>query len=357
MEYDSNIKDAIQTELMLDGGVSRQSATVSRMDDSDFNSTVNNMLASGDLKNETKQKIEKLKNAEVFTLVIDENGNLQEATSSKKGDVKAEFNKKVVFNDNKVASRKSNIKLATALVNQGSSSGNNTGAFHRLQTPASSSTIYNGLVADSVTFPSYDITNAYSYGEAAYMYTGVDGVAEVGFEGVYSQTTAAGWYPVFHAKVSHQVTTGDDNNYPQPNGTELTYVYRSKKYNGGDTISGYKVYYYSTDSTLTIREQINFSDIYVVKFPNLGSTGRSVKRVTAIAMNNPTSTTSDFHYSFTTPAVWRNTRFLTNNSAGFLYPAQVPGLANDVWLHGGHIDYTTNNVVTNSLVESYLFTK
>jgi len=357
ISYDDSIKDAIQTELMLDGGVSRQSASVSRLSDNDFNSTLENILSSGQLKTITEQKIEKLKDAEVFNLVVDENGDLLEATSSKAGDVKSDFDKEVTVEKNDVATLTPKFKLSSNLVNQGNSNGNTTGAFHRLQTPASGSTIYNGVVADQITFPTFDIVGAYGYGEAAYMYTGVDGLAEIGFEGVYSQTTAAGWYPVFHAKVLHQVNSGDNNGVGQPHPSDITYVYRSKKYNGGDTINGYKVYYYSTDADLTIREQINYTDIYNVTFTGLGSTGRSVKRVTTLAMNGAASTTSKYHYSFTTPAVWKNMRFLINNSAGYLYPEQVPNLANDVWVHGGSIDYTISNATNSSRVESYLFIK
>lgn len=56
--------------------------------------------------------------------------------------------------------------------------------------------------------------------------------------------------------------------------------------NEGDD-KGYKVFYYagkSDEPILTIREQINYSNIYVVKFNGLGATGRSVKRVTAISI-------------------------------------------------------------------------
>ncbi|MDR0267716.1 hypothetical protein [Paenibacillus sp.] len=288
------------------------------------------------------------------------------ATSSKEGDVRENFEMQEQEisdpqNNEETQSEEQQLIMPRSLIgNRGNSSGKETGAFHRLQTPASNSAIvYNGIVADSVKLPTYNISGAYTnYGEAAYLYTGVDGLAEVGFEGVYSQTTPAGWYPVFHSKVAHTVNTGDTNGNPKSSNVEKTYTDRSKKFNGGDTISGYKVYYYAnkvdpvTKQTepLTIREQINYTDIYVVNF-GLATTGRSVKRVTAMATNTATSTTSPLHYGFTTPAVWTNMKFLINDSAGTKYPSEISGLNDDVWTHGSKIDYTSSNHV-----ESYTFT-
>lgn len=352
---DSSLRDAILTELMLDGGVPRQSVGIAGLNGSDFDSGLNRMLSDGRVKPDTKQKIEQLRNGEVFRLTIGADGALLEATSSKHGDIRAEIEKQPAAGRREAAV--DSAFRTTPLGSQGSSSGRQTGAYHRLQTPASGSTIYNGLVADSLTFPGYPIAEAYNQGEAAYLYAGIDGIAEVGFAGIISQITPAGWYPVFHARVTHQLERGDDNGNLPLAASEYTYVHRSKRYRSGDTVSGYKVYYYSTDKNLTIREQINYSDVYIVTFLGQPSTGRSVKRVTALAMNRSASASSSYHYSFTTPAVWRNMRFLINNSADVLYPDEIPGLADDVWLHGGRIEYLSNHAKDRSRIESYRFLK
>ncbi|WDZ55554.1 hypothetical protein [Paenibacillus polymyxa] len=270
-EFNQYIKDAIEQEIQLAAPATAKG--ISALSTKDFDHSVDSLLEKGVLKQDTIQKIEKLQDAEVVILNIDETGDLVDATSSKKGDIKDEFEKKVTdvtdstyVNSDDSLENKSNgrrITLQSLLPNRGSSAGKETGAFHRLQTPASNSSIvYNGVMADSVVLPSYPIANAYAKGEAAYLYTGVDGVAEVGFEGVTSRQTTAGWYPVFHAKVLHNVNEGDDNGYPQPRSTDTTYTYRSKMFDNGATINGYKVFYYagkSDEPTLTIREQINYS--------------------------------------------------------------------------------------------------
>ncbi|WP_442434451.1 hypothetical protein [Paenibacillus peoriae] len=364
-EFNQYIKDAIEQEIQLAAPAAAKG--ISTLTTKDFDHSVDSLLEKGVLKQDTIQKIEKLQDAEVVILNIDETGDLVDATSSKKGDIKDEFEKKVTdvtdstyVNSDDSLENKNNgrrITLQSSLPNRGSSAGKETGAFHRLQTPASNSSIvYNGVMADSVVLPSYPIANAYGNGEAAYLYTGVDGVAEVGFEGVTSRQTTAGWYPVFHAKVLHNVNEGDDNGYSQPRSTDTTYTFRSKKFDGGATINGYKVFYYagkSDEPTLTIREQINYSNIYVVKFNGLGTTGRSVKRVTAIAMNNAGSPNTSFSYGFNSPAIWNNMRFLINNSAGTKYPENVTNLSDDVWNHGGRIDY----VKDSNHVEKYTFYK
>ncbi|NGM84102.1 hypothetical protein G5B47_16915 [Paenibacillus sp. 7124] len=364
--YTQYIQEAIEQEIQMDPANLSSVQGISQLNNADFNKVVDRVMEKNKVNSKTKQNIQKLEDAEVVILDINQNGDLVSATSSKKGDVISEFDQKETSTTGSTYegepqtltdSSFSNGLLfdATTLSfigNQGNTSGKETGAFHRLQTPASTSlNIYNGVVSDSVVLPTYNINGAYNYQETAYLYTGVDSVAEVGFEALVSQSTPVGWYPIFHAKASHTVTTGDDNGYPQPN-TDKTYVYRGMKFNNGDTVNGYKVYYYTTDSTLTIREQINYSDIYVVRFNGLGSSGRSVKRVTAIAMNNSPSTTTSFHYGFTTPAIWNNMRFLTNNSSSTAYPSSISGLSNDVWTHGGLIDYSNN---TSTHTEKYTF--
>ncbi|MBZ6444436.1 MULTISPECIES: hypothetical protein [Paenibacillus] len=351
-EFNQYIKDAIEQEIQLAAPAAAKG--ISTLSNKDFDHSVDSLMEKGVLKQDTIQKIEKLQDAEVVILNIDETGDLVDATSSKQGDIKDQFEKKVTdatyksdeLGECKVSDHK--ITLQSTLSNRGNTVGKETGAFHRLQTPASNSSIvYNGVMADSITLPTYDIANADDDNEAAYMYTGIDGVAEVGFEGLRSKTTPAGWYPVFHAKVLHTVNEGDDNGYSQPNSRDITYVYRSKRFDNGATINGYKVFYYagkSDEPTLTIREQINYSNIYVVKFNGLGTTGRSVKRVTAIAMNGVSNSATSFKHGFTS-AIWNNMRLLVNNSASAKYPQNVTNLNDDVWDHGGRIDYTNSNSV------------
>ncbi|MDP9675291.1 hypothetical protein J2W97_001274 [Paenibacillus jamilae] len=340
--YDQYIKEAIEQEILLDKGASSTAKGMSTLSNKEFDKTLDNITESSSISQTTKENIKKLENAEVVLLDFDSDGELINATSSDKGDIRSNFETREITTTESTYGTEPHERISTQsyLGNQGNTAGKETGAFHRLQTPASNTNkIYNGVVADSVVLPTYNITDALKYSEAAYLYTGVDGVAEVGFEGIASQFTPAGWYPMFHAKSNHTVDSGNTNGIPQPSSGKYYYD-TTKKFYGGDKINGYKVYYYSTDSTLTIREQINYSDIYVVRFNGLGSTGRSVKRLTAIAMGSATSTTSPFHYGYTTPAIWNNMKFLTNNSSSSVYPSSVSGLSNDVWTHGGKIDYT-----------------
>ncbi|MFD1884559.1 hypothetical protein [Paenibacillus wenxiniae] len=366
-DYSQYIKEAIEQEILLDRGAPASSKGISKLNDSQFNLAVDNIEATPSVTTATKQKIAQLENANVVVMDMNENGELVSATSSKDGDIKSNFEEvttatQTTYNDYSnatvtnltyglVATNKLGFTTQALISNQGNTSGKETGAFHRLQTPASSAkAIYNGVVADSIVLPTYNIEGATNLGETAYMYTGVDDFAEVGFESVKSQSTPTGWYPFFHAKADHSIASGDDNGYkPSSN---VTYVDRSKKFVNGATVSGYKVYYYSTDSTLTIREQINYSDIYVVRFTGKTSVGRSVKRLTAIAMNGNPPVNAPFHYGFTTPVVWNNMRFLTNNSASSVYPSSVASLNNDVWVHGGKINYMNN---TSSHTEQYTF--
>lgn len=365
--YNQYIKEAIEQEISLDKGAPSTTKGISKLSDSKFNLAVDRVEATPSITTATKQKIAQLENADVVVIDIDENGELVSATSSKDGDIKSSFEEvktstQATYGNvpsstvtnltyGLVATNRLGFTTQSLISNQGNTSGKETGAFHRLQTPASAANnIYNGVVADSIVLPTYNIKGAVDQGETAYMYTGVDDFAEVGFESVASKTAAPGWYPFFHAKASHTVVSGDDNGY-KPS-SDVTYVYLSKKFDNGSKVNGYKVYYYSTDNTLTIREQINYSDIYVVRFSGKSSVGRSVKRLTAIAMNGNPPINSPFHYGFTTPVVWNNMRFLTNDSAGSVYPSSVPSLKNDVWVHGGKIDYTNN---TSTHTEQYTF--
>ncbi|MEJ3719221.1 hypothetical protein WGM54_14465 [Paenibacillus polymyxa] len=341
--YDQYIKEAIEQEVLLDAGSPSTAKGMSSLTDKEFNKTLDNITQSPNVSQTTKQNIEKLENAEVILLDFDSDGELINATSSEKGDIRSNFESKEITATESTYGTEPHVRISTQsyLGNQGNTVGKETGAFHRLQTPASNANkIYNGVVADSIVLPTYNIKDALTYEEAAYLYTGVDDVAEVGFKGVNNpKFSIDGWYPMFHAKKYHTVESGDTNGNTQPN-KDKYYYDTSKKFNGGDKINGYKVYYYSTDKTLTIREQINYQNIYVIRFDGLGSTGRSVKRLTAIGMGSASSTTTPFHFGFTTPAIWNNMKFLINNSSSSVYPSSVPGLSNDVWTHGGKIDYT-----------------
>lgn len=369
--YTQYIQEAIEQEMQL--GINNPTSIkgISRLNTANFNQTLDGIMENNSLKSTTKQNIAKLENAEVVILDINENGDLVSATSSKDGDIKSKFEtKEPTVTESTYVEKNQNSSVINStygplpynrlalttqslITNQGNTAGKETGAFHRLQTPTStSSMIYNGVVADSIVLPNYNIDGAYNYKETAYLYTGVDTEAEVGLEAVTSASTATGWYPSFHAKFDHTLVSGDNNGYPSNSNIGRTYVDRSKKFLGGSTIAGYKVYYYTTDSTLTIREQINYSDIYVVRINGKGSAGRSVKRVTAIAMNQTPSTSTPFHYGFTSPVIWNNMRFLTNNSASTVYPNNVQNLSNDVWTHGGKIDYINN---TSNHTEKYTF--
>lgn len=245
----------------------------------------------------------------------------------------------------------SNISIQSVLPNSPSAPpGADTGAFHRLKTPASNSTLnYSGAVADDVTLPGFTVLN--TDGEAGYLYTGIDegevGIGEVGF-GTYNGSGGQGWFPLFHARAVHSVTT-------QPgtigNNAEYYYDYAKNYGTGNATITGYKVYYKTTDSILTVTYQIGYNTIYVVKFNGYNSANKAVKRVTAIAM--PSGTTGKFKNGYSSYANWGNYRFLTQNGSGTVYPGNVSGLVEHTWNHGGVIDYIKSVISTTDRDEQY----
>lgn len=323
-EFEKYRVDAINQELSLNGLSPVTSSEAAIADTTDV---------------KIKEKVDKLKKAEIVIMTMDENGKLVEADSSSDGDVIKRFGKA----EKKIAIEKtkklSNVRMLSALPNTNPApAGSNSGAFHRLLSPASTTSLsYTGAVADDVTLPNYNVTTADSFGEAAYMYTGIDqsgvGIAEVGF-GTYKGTQGTGWFALFHARATHDITTpstGDDS-------TEYYYDF-ANTYTGGQTITGYKVYYHTTDSVLTLTYQIGFSTLYVVKFTGYNSLNKAVKRVTAIAMPLNIPSTTKFQVPYTSYANWGNYRFLTNNGTGTVYPGAVSGLVENSWNHGGTIDF------------------
>lgn len=145
----------------------------------------------------------------------------------------------------------------------------------------------------------------------------------------------AGWYPVFHAKATHTVQSGDNNG----NGNTVEYYYdRAHRYDGGAVINNYKVYYKYDEATLSVRFLIG-SQIYQINFPGTTSTGKSVKRLTTIAMNGVSDKNQKFRVPFKTYAVWNNMRFLYNNGTQTKYPNEISGLVTNTWNHGGTLDY------------------
>jgi hypothetical protein len=169
---------------------------------------------------------------------------------------------------------------------------------------------------------------------------------KVGFEAtrqlVYGMT--AGWYPVFHAKATHTVGNGDTNGQ----GNLGEYYYDSQhRYANGAVINSYKVYYKYDEPTLSIRFLIGISQIYQINFTGTTSTGKSVKRLTTIAMNGVTNNSQKFRVPFQSYAVWNNMRFLYNNGTQTKYPSQVTGLSTETWNHGGTIDYVKSGNVEN----------
>ncbi|QWU17207.1 hypothetical protein SAMN04487895_12515 [Paenibacillus sophorae] len=308
--------------------------------------TENNLSPVTDLNSEllqkevndekTKDKVEKLKKAEIVLMTFDENGQLVEADSSEKGNVISRFGKDEK-KGKKTEIESTDVNALSILPDSyPAPAGSTTGAFHRLISPASTTSLsYTGAVADDVTLPNYDVNTATTYQEAAYLYSGIDqsgvGIAEVGF-GTYKGTQGNGWFALFHARAAHDITTpstGDDY-------AEYYYDF-ANPYSGGQTITGYKVYYHTYDSVLTITYQINYSTIYVVKFNGYNSLNKSVKRVTAIAM--PSTTTGKFHVSYGSYANWGNYRWLTNDGTGTVYPGAVSGVSESTWSHGGAIDF------------------
>jgi hypothetical protein len=316
----------------------------------------------------TSENIQKLKDAEIVIMDINEFGKLSSAESSQDGDAidrfaiekreiddSTESTPSLLQSNETQSEAKSNLSLQSILGNTSPApEGYKTGAFHRLISPTSNSSInYSGAVADDVTLPNFKYANG--DGEAAYLYTGIDqngvGIAEIGF-GTYNGTKGKGWFPLFHARAAHTINTQPGN---EPNSTEYIYDY-SKNYGSGDkTITGYKVFYKTTDATLTVTYQIGYNTIYVVKFSGYNSQNKAVKRVTAIAMSKDTGATTKYINKYNSYANWGNYRFLTQNGSGTVYPAAVSGIVEHTWSHGGTIDYIKNVISSTDRDEKYLF--
>ncbi|MBP2000065.1 hypothetical protein J2Z69_001084 [Paenibacillus shirakamiensis] len=315
-------------------------------------------MKSVDLEN----RIETLENAEIVELTFNTSGVLVDADSSKDGKVVKRFVHDNISEPIKSDLQKPkvnglNISPLSTITNPTTvPSGASTGAFHRIQTPASKSLAnsYTGVVADSITLPTYDVTAALDTTdgkktEAAYLYTGIDpSIAEVGLVATRQLTfgMTPGWYPIFHARAAHQVGSGDTNG--QDN-TKEVYYDSKHRYDNGATISNYKVYYKYDEATLSVRYIIG-SQIYQVNFPGTTSTGKSVKRLTTIAMNGVTNNLQKFRVPFQTAAVWSNMRFLYNNGNAVKYPSEIADLDTDTWDHGGKIDYVKSGNVESILI-------
>lgn len=312
-------------------------------------------------------KLTSLENAEIVELVFDQEGVLLSADSSEGGDVTERFVEKPASESIDMSTKNNtpiddslllsdqlvlpnSISPLSAIPNPSSApSGAEGGAFYRISTKASTSlsTSYTGLAASSITLPVYNVTDAMSgtKTEAAYLYTGIDpGIAEVGL-GTTKQVglgLPAGWYPVFHARATHSITSGDNNGL----GNSAQYYYdSSRRYDGGAVISGYKVYYKYNEATLNIRFILG-TQIYEVLFPGTNSTGKSVKRLTTIAMNGmngQNDLNQKFKVPFQTYSVWNNTQFLYNNGTQAFSPSSLPGgVTTQTWNHGGILDYVVS---------------
>lgn len=330
-KFDQYRKSIIQDEIQLTTNISSR----------------NNVMVTKKLQS----TIDMLEEAEIVELNFNEEGTLVSAESSEDGAVAARFVKETVSVNNDVyndvylgdaAQEDKKIGLKSIISNPSTPpAGADTGAFHRIQTPSSTSSAnsYTGVVADSITLPKYDINAALtSPTEAAYLYTGIDpGIAEVGLT-TTRQTglnMPSGWYPVFHAKATHEVGSGNDNG----NGNTATYYYDSAhRYDGGASVSFYKVYYKYDESYLSVRYILG-SQIYLINFKSTSPKGLSVKRLTTIAMNGVTNNAKKFRVPFQTYAVWQNMKFMYNNGAQTKDPSEVGGLKTETWNHGGTLDY------------------
>lgn len=302
-----------------------------------------------------QNRISKLENAEIVELTFNEEGTLVTADSSEEGEVTKRFVNDVV--PPAVDSEDQSFFTTQSAVSNPSTppSGAGSGAFHRIQTPRSTSLAnsYTGLVADSITLPNYNVAAALDTSngqktEGAYLYTGIDpGLAEVGMIATRQNTynMAAGWYPVFHAAKTHKVNDGNINGQPGGQQAAAYYYDSAHRYSNGATINGYKVYYKYDESQLSIRYILG-TQIYQVNFPGENSQGKSVKRLTTIAMNGMNGNTSQkFRVPFSTAAIWNNTRFLYNNGTQTKTPEQVVGLITNTWNHGGTLDYTKSGTL------------
>lgn len=365
-EFEAYIQEAIQDELALHNVPLNVRLSLAADDSSNSLDSIQDPAL--------KESISKLENAEVTIVNFDENGDLTSAENSKSGDITEGFVKVVDENieqDSSIQQQSLNdersILAAPTLPSGGIQLQNNVsgdGAFHRLTTPATTSSMsYTGAVADSITFPSYEIATATKNGEAGYLYTGFDGkkngiaagFAEVGF-GTASSSVGAyptAWFPLFHGVVANGAEKEKG-----PGSSNNGYWYdTTKPYTAGQTVSGYKVYYKTNEAYLKIRYLIGGSELYIVNFKNITDiTGMKVKRLTTIGMpitDPPISQSTPFSTGWTTEAKWGNYRFLTNNGMNTAYPGEISGLSDQTCLHGGKIYFLKNVISSTNRVESY----
>ncbi|OBZ08326.1 hypothetical protein A8L34_23695 [Bacillus sp. FJAT-27264] len=361
-KFEAYIQEAINDELALHN---IQNFSFQSLNEKSFTNELDNKIEDETLK----ENIEKIKNADVTLLEFNGDGNLLSAESSKRGDISDEFimetKAPVEMNsfetEDQISKSLISVQAAPSLPSGGIQLANNTsgdGAFHRLATPASTATTsYTGSVADDIRFPGYDIATASSYGEAGYLYTGFDGAggyAEVGF-GTASSTVGSyptAWFPLFHgnAKYGPIKDTG-------PGSSTNGYWYdTSKPYTAGQTVTGYKAYYKTSDQKLTIHYLIGYSELYVVRYPDISTAGLKVKRLTTIGLpiqSPPLPQTSIFHTGWTSEANWGNFRFLTNNGTSTAYPGEISGLSDQTCLHGSKIYFLKKVISSTDRDESY----
>lgn len=368
-EFEAYIQEAIQDELALHNVPLNVRLSLAADDSSNSLDSIQDPAL--------KESISKLENAEVTIVNFDENGDLTSAENSKSGDITEGFVKVVDENieqDSSIQQQSLNdersILAAPTLPSGGIQLQNNVsgdGAFHRLTTPATSASMsYTGAVADSITFPSYQIATAAKNGEAGYLYTGFDGkkngiaagFAEVGFGTAYSSVGSypTAWFPLFHGVVANGAEKEKG-----PGSSNNGYWYdTTKPYTAGQTVSGYKVYYKTNEDYLKIRYLIGGSELYIVNFKNITDiTGMKVKRLTTIGMplpgpnEPPIPQTTPFSTGWDTEAKWGNYRFLTNNGMNTAYPGEISGLSDQTCLHGGKIYFLKNVISSTNRVESY----
>ncbi|MDO3412363.1 hypothetical protein QWJ34_21545 [Saccharibacillus sp. CPCC 101409] len=379
--FDQYRSDIVADELQA-SGAKIPSSRASLLSPQSLESALESQGVSEDIQ----ERVEDLQSAEIVVLRFDEEGVLKEAVSSEEPskDIKEERFEEEISKQSAAApdtgQETESETSASASFEEGNSNlqtlnaisvnsilpntnpapaGSLTGAFHRITTPATGG--YTGVVADTLTLPNYDIHNAVNptdsslKSEAAYLYTGFDpasgsGLAEVGLSALETKSTALGWYPGFHANVAHNVNEGDTNG--QTPATDRHYYDVSNRFAGGSTINGYKVYFKSDETNVTIRMVINWKQVYVVEFPGKSpANGLAVKRLTAIGMNGSTDRTKKFRIPYTSYAIWGNMKFLKNNGATAVYSEQVANLKEEVWAHGGQIDYVKTGGTTASREE------
>ncbi|MFC5703962.1 hypothetical protein ACFPVX_21955 [Cohnella faecalis] len=334
-EIERGLAEIINEELNYNGYSSLSTSDFNKSD-ADFDQ----LITEKKVDSKIKDRIKKLKNAEYVSLTFDEDGILTEAQSNKSGNVVERF-KHENPNKNKV-SNKNEVRISSLLTDTSPKPvGASSGAFHRIKTPESTSlsASFTGAVADGIVLPTVDINNSYLTGESSNLYIGIDsatnGYAEVGLVTAKSLSLAAGWYPGFHAKGTHTLNSGHNSN------SGGGYYYDvNRPMTPGTDIGFFKVYYKYDEATLRVRYLLGATTVYDVSFTGVNSTGKSVKRLTTIAMNSSATDTTKFSNSWTSYASWKNFRFLTNNGSSTTYWETVTGIKSETWSHGGSIDYT-----------------